>query len=41
MGKVTLEGVVDNQADKDLAGLRANTVPGLFAVTNNLRVVPQ
>jgi hyperosmotically inducible protein len=41
IGKVTLEGVVDNQADKDLAGLRANTVPGLFAVTNNLRVVPQ
>ena len=41
MGKVTLEGVVDNQADKDMAALRANTVPGLFAVANNLRVVPQ
>lgn len=40
MGKVTLEGVVDNQADKDAAGLRANTVPGVFSVTNNLRVVP-
>lgn len=41
MGKVTLEGVVDNQADKDLVGLRANTVPGLFSVTNNLRVAQQ
>ncbi len=41
MGRVTLEGVVDSQADKDLAGLRANTVPGLFSVTNNLRVVSQ
>jgi hyperosmotically inducible protein len=40
MGHVTLEGVVDNQADKDLAGLRANTVPGIFSVTNNLQVVP-
>jgi len=41
MGKVTLEGVVDNQADKDMVGLRANTVPGIFSVTNNLQVVPQ
>ena len=40
MGHVTLEGVVDNQADKDLAGLRANTVPGIFSVDNNLQVVP-
>jgi len=37
-GRVTLEGVVDNQADKDLAGLRANTVSGIFSVTNNLQV---
>jgi len=37
-GKVTLEGVVDSQADKDMAGLRANGVPGVFSVTNNLRV---
>jgi hyperosmotically inducible protein len=37
-GHVTLEGVVDNQADKDLAGLRANTVPNVFSVTNNLVV---
>jgi len=37
-GRVTLEGVVDNQPDKDAAGIRANIVPGVFAVTNNLRV---
>ena len=35
---VTLEGVVANQADKDAAGLRANGVPGVFSVQNNLRV---
>lgn len=40
MGRVTLEGVVDNDADKNLAGLRANTIPGIFSVTNNLQVVP-
>jgi len=38
-GHVTLEGVVDSQADKDMAGLRANGVSGVFSVTNNLRVV--
>ncbi len=38
-GNVILEGVVDNQTDKSIAGLRANTVPGVFSVTNNLRVV--
>ena len=38
-GHITLTGVVDNQADKDLANIRANTVPGVFSVTNNLRVV--
>jgi hyperosmotically inducible protein len=37
-GKVTLEGVVATQGDKDMAGVRANTVSGVFAVTNNLRV---
>jgi hyperosmotically inducible protein len=37
-GHVTLEGVVDNQADKDAAGVRANTVPNVFSVTNNLQV---
>ena len=39
-GRVTLEGVVDNDTDKNLAGLRANSVPGIFAVKNNLQVVP-
>lgn len=37
-GNVTLEGVVDNQADKNAAGIRANTVSGVFSVTNNLRI---
>ena len=37
-GNVTLEGVVDNDGDKNIAGLRANGVPGIFSVTNNLRV---
>jgi hyperosmotically inducible protein len=39
-GRVTLEGVVDNETDKNLAGMRANSVPGIFSVTNNLQVVP-
>lgn len=37
-GRVTLEGVVDSEADKNLAGVRANSVPGIFSVTNNLQV---
>jgi hyperosmotically inducible protein len=37
-GNVALEGVVDNDADKNVAGLRANGVSGIFSVTNNLRV---
>jgi len=37
-GHATLEGVVDSQADKDLASLRANGVSGVFSVTNNLQV---
>ncbi len=39
-GRITLVGVVDNQNDKNMAGIRANTVPGVFSVTNNLEVVP-
>jgi hyperosmotically inducible periplasmic protein len=39
-GHVTLEGVVDREADKNVAGIRANGVHGVFSVTNNLRVVP-
>jgi hyperosmotically inducible protein len=38
-GRVKLEGVVDNQADKDLAYMKANGVPGVFGVTNNLVVI--
>jgi len=38
-GHVTLEGVVDNEGDKNLAGMRANGIPGIFSVTNNLQVV--
>jgi osmotically-inducible protein OsmY len=37
-GHVTLEGVVANEADKNLIGIRANGVPNVFSVTNNLRV---
>src|ERR1700731_3587064 len=37
-GNVTLEGVVDNEGDKNFAGIRANGVSGIFSVTNNLRV---
>lgn len=38
-GKVTLEGVVDSEADKNIANIRANGVPGVFSVTNSLQVV--
>jgi hyperosmotically inducible protein len=37
-GNVTLDGVVDSQADKNLVGLRANGVSGVFSVANNLVV---
>jgi hyperosmotically inducible periplasmic protein len=37
-GSVTLEGVVDNQSDKNLANLRANEAPNVFSVKNNLSV---
>ena len=39
-GRATLEGVVDNESDKNLVGIRANSVSGLFSVTNNLLVFP-
>ncbi len=38
-GRVTLDGFVMNEADKNMAGIAAKTVPGAFQVTNNLRVV--
>jgi osmotically-inducible protein OsmY len=37
-GHVTLEGTVRNQMDKTIAGIAANTVPGVFSVENNLRI---
>jgi len=40
-GNVTLVGEVISQADKEVAGLRANSVPGVFKVTNNLQVANQ
>jgi hyperosmotically inducible periplasmic protein len=37
-GHVTLEGVVDSQLDKTIASTQARSVPGIFKVTDNLRV---
>ena len=38
-GHVTLEGQVNSSGDRTIANARANTVPGVFSVTNNLQVV--
>jgi osmotically-inducible protein OsmY len=38
-GHVSLEGVVDSEGDKTIAGIRANGVSNVFSVTNNLQVV--
>jgi osmotically-inducible protein OsmY len=40
-GHVELYGMVDSQADKDTAFLRANGVPGVFSVKNYLQVANQ
>jgi len=37
-GHVTLVGVVDSEADKNLANIRANSVPDVFSVDNDLTV---
>jgi hyperosmotically inducible periplasmic protein len=37
-GHVTLEGVVARQMEKQIAGMQANSVFGVFSVENNLRV---
>lgn len=37
-GNVTLEGVVANEMDRNIAGIQANGVSGAFSVVNNLRV---
>ena len=39
-GNVTLVGVVDSEADKNLANLRASGVPNVFSVKNELVVAP-
>ncbi len=37
-GHITLYGTVDSKMDKDLAGIRANQLPGAFSVDNKLQV---
>lgn len=37
-GHISLEGTVDSEADKNVAGIRANSVPGAFSSKNNLIV---
>ncbi|HXA75844.1 MAG TPA: BON domain-containing protein [Candidatus Acidoferrales bacterium] len=37
-GRVTLEGAVATQADKDVANVQANGVSGVFSVTDNVVV---
>ena len=37
-GHVSLEGVVMNEMDKNIAGIVANSVPGVFSVENNLQI---
>ena len=37
-GNVTLEGAVARQMDKQVSEIQAKSVPGVFSVTNNLRV---
>jgi len=37
-GHVTLEGVVDNETDRNVAAIMAGEVPGVFSVTNHLQV---
>jgi osmotically-inducible protein OsmY len=38
-GHVELSGAVDSEADKNLANIKANQVPGVFSVKNDLQVV--
>lgn len=37
-GHVTLYGTVENKMDKEIAGMRANQLPGAFSVDNQLQV---
>ena len=40
-GHVVLTGVVDSTGDRDIAGVRANQVPGVFSMQNDLQVAGQ
>ncbi len=40
-GHVTLTGVVTNRGDKEILGMRANSVPNVFSVKNDLQVAGQ
>ena len=40
-GHVTLEGVVSNRMDANLAYMAASGVPGVFSVKNNLRIASE
>lgn len=37
-GNITLTGVVDNEGDRAIAGIQANSVPGAFSVSNDLQI---
>jgi hyperosmotically inducible protein len=37
--RVTLTGIVNDEGDKNLANIAVNGIPGVFQVTNNLRIV--
>lgn len=39
-GNVTLVGIVDSEGDKNLANIRANGVPNVFSLKNELVVTP-
>jgi hyperosmotically inducible protein len=39
-GNVRLEGIVNSTFDKNFINVRANSVPGVFKVENDLQVVP-
>lgn len=40
-GHVTLTGVVDSQADANIATMQANSTPGVFSVDNDLQIAGQ
>jgi hyperosmotically inducible protein len=40
-GNVTLDGVVLNSGDRQIAYMTANQVPGVFSVKNNLQIEPK